>query len=259
MTAAATSTLTQAQARTWLERWDRQQEYYIPDREQRFDVVVDVVADVVHRDDPLVIDLGIGPGSLAHRLLDRIPGASIVGVDADPLLMRLGATARPDDRIRTVLADLRSAGWYDELGLERAPDAYVSSTALHWMDRGPLRDLIHVCRRNLTPGGVFVDADHLYESPERTSRLDLLGQALTQQRIERAGVLENEDWQGWWDAVEEAPELVGLVTERDGGLDHTITDRATAGDYLDFLGEAGFTDVGVVWQYGDDRVVVGLA
>lgn len=259
MTTEATSTPTQAQARAWLERWDRQQEYYIPDREERFGVVVDVVAEVVRRDDPLVVDLGIGPGSLAHRILDRLPGASIVGVDADPLLMRLGTIARADDRIRTVLADLRSPSWYDELGLGRSPDAYVSSTALHWMDRGPLCDLIHTCGRHLAPGGVFVDADHLYESPGRASRLDLLGMALTQQRIERAGVSKNEDWQHWWSAVEEAPELASLVTERDGGFDHTITDRATVGDYLDFLARAGFSDVGVVWQCGDDRVVVGLA
>lgn len=259
MTIAATSLPNQAQASSWLERWDRQQEFYIPDREQRFAVVVDALVETVRRPDPLIVDLGVGPGSLAHRFLDRIPQARIVGVDADPLLMQLGTIARPDSRISTVLTDLREPGWLDALGLDRVPDAYVSSTALHWMDRGPLRDLIHTCGRHIVPGGIFVDADHLYESPERTSRLDLLGKALTQQRIERAGVLEHEDWQRWWRAVEEAPELAGLVAERDGGFDHTITDRATLADHLDFLEEAGFTEAGVVWQYGDDRVVVGLA
>jgi len=34
---------TMQDARRWLERWDRQQENYIADREERFAVVADVV------------------------------------------------------------------------------------------------------------------------------------------------------------------------------------------------------------------------
>ncbi|MDN5745958.1 MAG: class I SAM-dependent methyltransferase [Nocardioidaceae bacterium] len=249
---------TRAEAEAWLERWDRQQEYYIPDREQRFAVLIDVVAEAVERPDPLVVDLGTGPGSLAHRLLEQIPQARVVGVDADPLLVRLGTLARPDERIRTVLADLREPGWYDALGLDRAPDAYVSSTALHWMDRTPLHDLIATCAKTIAPGGVFADADHLYEGRQPTA-LDELGKALTRRRIERTGVLAGETWQGWWAAVEGASELDDLVAERAGGFDHTVTDRPTVHDYLAFLTEGGFRSAGVVWQYGDDRVIAGLA
>ena len=259
MTPVTSTGPTHAQAAAWLERWDRQQEYYIPDREQRFEVVVDVVAEAVGRPDPLVVDLGIGPGSLARRLVEQIPGARVVGVDADPLLLRLGSLAHPDERIRTVLADLRDPGWYDALALDRAPDAYVSSTALHWMNRAPLRELIATCGKTVAPGGAFVDADHLYEGQERTDRLDELGKALTRRRIERTGVLAGETWQQWWAAVEDAPELAELVAERAGGFDHTITDRPTVRDYLAYLREGGFQTAGVVWQYGDDRVVAGLA
>lgn len=250
---------TRAQAENWLERWDRQQEYYIPDREQRFAVVIDVVAEVVERPDPLVVDLGVGPGSLARRLVEQIPGARVVGVDADPLLVALGASAHPDERIRWVLADLREPDWYDALGLDRAPDAYVSSTALHWMNREPLRTLLHQCGQNLAPGGAFVNADHLYDGADEPTRLDELGSALIQRRIERAGVLAAESWQEWWAAVEAAPELAALVAERDGGFDHTITDRPTREDYVTYLREAGFATAGTVWQYGDDRVIAGLA
>ena len=94
---------TQAQAQEWLDRWDRQQGHYMPDREERFDVVIDVVEEVIGRPDPLVVDLGIGPGSLAHRLIDRIPQARVVGVDADPLLLALGTIARPDERILSLI------------------------------------------------------------------------------------------------------------------------------------------------------------
>ena len=213
---------TQQQADAWLKRWDEQQEFYMPDREERFAALVDVLEEVLERPDPLVVDLGIGPGSLAHRLVDRIPGARVVGADADPLLLRLGEIARPDDRIRTVLTDLRSPDWLSDLDLDRTPDAYVSSTALHWMDREPLRALISVCGANVAAGGLFLDADHLYEL-DGGPRLDDLGRALTQRRKARVAVTRGddwapEDWAQWWDAVEAAPELAGLVAERAGGF-----------------------------------------
>ncbi|MGV9797064.1 class I SAM-dependent methyltransferase [Mycobacterium sp. NPDC003449] len=251
-------TLTTALAEQWLERWDRQQEYYMPDREERFDIVIDILEEVVARPDPLVVDLGIGPGSLAHRLVDRIPQAHVVGVDADPLLLGLGTTARPHPHIRTVLADLREPGWFDALGLDRAPDAYVSSTALHWMNRAPLKDLLRRCGANIAAGGVFVDADHLYEGTDGPE-LDRVARALTARRAERRGGRNGEDWAQWWAAVESAPELGELVRDRDGGFAHPVDDRPSVHDYLDFLRAGGFREAGILWQMGDDRVIAGIA
>jgi SAM-dependent methyltransferase len=249
------SAVDQARAAYWLERWDRQQESYIPDREARFAVLLDTLTTLVTRPDPLVVDLGVGPGSLAHRLLDRLPRARVVGVDADPLLMGLGAAARPDERIRLVQADLRDPEWYAALGLDRAPDAYVSSTALHWMDRQPVRELIATCADTLAPGGVFLDADHLYEGD---GGLDDLGRALTRLRGTATGTADGELWQPWWDAVAEAPELAGLVAAREAAaFEHVVVDKPTVHDYLAALRTNGFTTVGQVWQYGDDRVIVG--
>jgi len=47
----------------------------MPDREERFTALIDAVAETAGREDPLVIDLGCGPGSLAVRLLARLPAA----------------------------------------------------------------------------------------------------------------------------------------------------------------------------------------
>jgi SAM-dependent methyltransferase len=249
--------LTRERALYWLTRWDRQQEYYMPDREERFAVVVDVVEELTGRPDPLVVDLGIGPGSLAARLLERIPGATVVGVDADPLLRGLADRAYGSDRLRTVAADLRGDGWFEALGLERAPDAFVSTTALHWMDREPLRRLIARCGAELEPGGVLVDGDHLYEGATGT-RLDALTRRLTARGARRVGNDRDEDWEAWWHAVDAAPELAELVEERAGGFAHTVTDRPTVHDYLTFLRTGGFAEAGQVWQVGDDRIVVDI-
>jgi SAM-dependent methyltransferase len=52
-----------AAARNWIDRWDRQQEVYMPDREDRFTALIDAVEAGAGRPDPLVLDLGCGPGS----------------------------------------------------------------------------------------------------------------------------------------------------------------------------------------------------
>lgn len=252
-----TERLTPERAQYWLDRWDRQQEYYMPDREERFAVIGDVLDELIERPDPLIVDLGIGPGSLAHRLLRRKPAASIVGVDADPLLMGLAEVAYEDKRIRTVYADLREPDWYERLALDRTPDAFVSTTALHWMNREPLGALIATCARTLSAGGLFVDGDHLYEG-ETGQRLDALARSLTQRRFDRAGVRRSEDWAAWWQAVQAAPELTELLNARAGGFEHTVDDRASVHDYLSFLRQQGFAEAGTVWQVGDDRIIVGI-
>lgn len=251
------SGLDTARARYWIERWDHQQEHYIPDREQRFEVIGDVLHKLGDRDDLLIVDLGVGPGTLSQRLLDRFPEASVVGVDADPLLLGLADLAMRSARFRTVNTDLRRAGWLDALDLDRVPDAFVSTTALHWMNRDPLRDLIRTCAQALKPGGLFINGDHLYEGPAGT-KLDALGKALTARRAEQRGTTGAEDWAAWWDAVNRAPELAELVRLRDGGFEHTVHDRPTVHDYVGFARDAGFAEAGIVWQYGDDRVVVGI-
>lgn len=49
-------TLTADAAQYWLDRWDRQQEFYMPDREERFEVVIDIVEETVGERGPLVVD-----------------------------------------------------------------------------------------------------------------------------------------------------------------------------------------------------------
>src|SRR6202161_4342386 len=79
-----------AAARDWIGRWDRQQEVYMADREDRFTALIDAVEAGAVRPDPLVLDLGCGPGSLSVRLLARLPEATVVAVDADPVTLALG-------------------------------------------------------------------------------------------------------------------------------------------------------------------------
>lgn len=257
MTTTTTDHPTPDQARQWLQRWDDQQAIYFTDREERFEVICDVLEHTLTRPDPLIVDLGVGPGSLATRILHRIPQARVVGADMDPLLLGLARAAYGSERFRVQQVDLRSDDWPSALDLDRAPDAFVSTTALHWLERVPLRRLVSHAARLLAPGGVFVDGDHLYVTPDR-SGLDEVTRAVAERSAERLGRRQAEDWEQWWRAVREAPELAGLLVAREEtDLTHPIEDPPTVDDYLEALRDGGCTQVGQVWQVGDDRVVVG--
>src|SRR5580658_8709886 len=151
----------------WIERWDRQQEESLPDREDRFTALIDAVAEGTGRPDPLVLDIGCGPGSIGVRLLSRLPGATVIGIDADPVSLALGQAAYPDlPGLRFTDLDLRVPGWSARLGLAprgqggRAVDAAVSTTALHWLPEPDLRAMYAELATVLRPGGLLLDGDH---------------------------------------------------------------------------------------------------
>jgi SAM-dependent methyltransferase len=249
------------QARQWLDRWDRQQEHYMPDREERFQVVCDVVAAAVDRPDPVVVDLGAGPGSLSTRVLDRLPAAQVYAVDADPLLLGLARIAHADrPGLRIVEHDLRDAGWVTALGadLPTGVDAIVSTTALHWLTRDELMVLYRTCAGLLRPGGVLVDADHFDEQPN-SPRLRDLTREVAAARGARAGTDGNEDWAAWWDAAAGAAELAAFTSERGvRPIDHSVADAPTLVGHRALLRDAGFSEAGTVWQFGHDRVLVAV-
>lgn len=90
----------------WMHRYDQQQSTYLPDREQRFTVMLDVLETPLP--EPVVaLDLVCGPGSLSQHLLARFPQARSVAVDRDPILLLLGQHVLGDmqGRLRWVEAE----------------------------------------------------------------------------------------------------------------------------------------------------------
>jgi SAM-dependent methyltransferase len=245
----------QTVARQWVQRWDRQQETYMADREERFAVIADVVQSSAGRPDPLIVDLGCGPGSLSIRLLDRMPGAGVVGIDADPLLLGLAEAVYARPALRLVDHDLRKPGWPAALNLPRPADAAVSTTALHWLTRDELGNTYAEIARLLRPGGVLVNGDHLFDD---AGALKNLTRTVRERRAARVGAT-GEEWSAWWDAIADEPELAELVAERNArNYEHTADPGVTLDDHFQLLRSAGFTEVGTVWQSGDDRVLVAI-
>jgi SAM-dependent methyltransferase len=246
-------------AQRWVQRWDVQQERYVPDREERFRVVIDVVEWAVARAGdrggvPRIVDLGCGPGSLTGRLARAFPTAEIVGVDVDPLLLGLAASTSGGGRV--VRADLTRPDWPDAIGLDAPWDAAVSSTALHWLDPDALARLYATVAGRLRAGGVFVDADNrALDEPVITD----LARHVRAARAGRVGVTENEDWRSWWDGVLADPDLAPLAAARaEAAMAHSAENTLTVGEQEAMLRSAGFSAVAPVWQCGDDHVLVGV-
>jgi SAM-dependent methyltransferase len=265
----ALSTTTAAR---WVERWERQQQRYAVDREERFTVVADVVEHVTaHTPQPQVVDLGCGPGSLAVRLARRMPDARIVAVDMDPVLLELARSLGPGAMcgtareaaapalppvVRYVDAVIGAEGWTAALGLEGPLDAAVSTTALHYLPDAALRRVYGDLAGILRPGAVLVNADHLLQEDAAD-----IAAHVGRRRAGRQRAFAHEDWESWWAAAERDPELVDLFEERRrrpapkgvGG-----TNELTAARHAELLREAGFRQVGCVWQVGNSCVLVAV-
>ncbi|RSM90783.1 methyltransferase domain-containing protein [Kibdelosporangium aridum] len=242
-------------AEAWLRRWDAQQERYVADREERFTVLCDIVETAVQDvAGPVIIDLGCGPGSLAARLCDRLPHATITGIDSDPLL--LGLARAHYTGITWVDADLSAREWLAEV--PPVIHAAVSTTALHWLDNDQLAALYRTLSGLMAPGGVFINGDHIKVGDER---LDKLAEVIRHRRAARVGVQDNEDWTAWWDAANSSPELSALVqarTERKLKTASHNENTLTITGQADALRAAGFDHVAPLWQVGDDHVLVAI-
>lgn len=265
-----TDQLTTTDWRRLLHDWDRQQSGYLRHREERFTAALDALEELVG--DRLaaggtVLDLACGPGSFGARVLERFPAAHVVAVDMDPVLVAVGAAALgdADGRLQWVDADLRDPAWPQRLPVTQV-DAVVSSTALHWLSAAQLAATYRRVAALLPAGGVLANADNMAHDPDQVV-LTRLSEAAERRRAEQAfGADGVPDWDAWWAAALAAPELTGAVAERErrnaaerGPDDHAPGTRLTGLRMHEAaLAEAGFTEVGTIWQDHDDRVLLAV-
>ncbi|HEY1388047.1 MAG TPA: class I SAM-dependent methyltransferase [Ktedonobacterales bacterium] len=280
----------------WIVRWDAMQTAYLPFREERFSIMLDVVAEIIG-DQFVALDLACGPGAISQRLLARFPQAQSIAVDYDPALLALGrgALGNMEGRLRWVEADLRDPNWITQLG-ETQVDAVLSTTALHWLDAGPLTRLYGQLGALVRPGGIVLNGDHMSYPPHLPTFRKLAEAYVTRRRAqvfgEQNGSAQEEDWRAWWAAFAREPGVESLVVERerrfasvsetrhgtnglaeptkDGSEPSTLTDtteKATqfverespiAEVHEAALRDAGFQEVGVIWRNLDDGILLAV-
>jgi ubiquinone/menaquinone biosynthesis C-methylase UbiE len=249
--------------KSWQQRWDVQQETYMPDREERFERMLDVV-EVAGPPAPRILDLAGGTGSISLRALARFPSASSVIVDVDPALLAIAeGSFAGDRRVQVCRADLAAPSWIEQLGEPpESFDAVLTATALHWLTPERVAQLYRECGRLLRSGGVLENADHMAD--EGLGRLSDEFAALRE--VRRAKVRAESgapDWDGWWAALGEEPSMQDLVEARhrrfakSDGRSHTHS-NGTSGWHVQALVSAGFGQVGLAWRGLDDALVMGV-
>lgn len=243
-------------AASWLHRWDRQQAGYVPDREQSFALMLDVLERLGATPGRL-LDLACGPGSLSDRTLTRFPDAEVFGLDLDPVMLELGRRIL-GDRVQWIEADLRAPEWIEQLSTTQF-DAVVSATALHWLDAEHLPHVAEGLATLLRPGGVFIDFDTLLADPA-APRLAALTKDLGQALQDKSTDAEDfEDFYTWWESLAAEPELRELFTERDrrfGPRRHGA--GTTLIEWERTLWAAGFAEIATLTQVMDRRLLVAI-
>ncbi|MFF4756006.1 class I SAM-dependent methyltransferase [Streptomyces sp. NPDC002514] len=202
---------TGADWRAWQESWDRQQEWYMPDREERFTIMLDMVESCVGTA-PRVLDLACGTGSITARLLKRFPQAVSTGVDLDPALLAIAeGTFAGDARVSLVTADLKDPQWPALLPYD-SYDAVLTATALHWLHSDPLAALYGRVADLVRDGGVFMNADHMID--DTTPRINAAERAQRHARMDQAKNAGALDWAEWWQLAANDPVLAGPTARR---------------------------------------------
>jgi SAM-dependent methyltransferase len=240
----------------WLASWDQQQERLLPDREERFAAMLDLV-EAVLGSPAAILDLAGGPGSITMRLRRRFPDASLTLVDVDPSLLAIATGVLGDDRrVRIVRVDLAEAGW--AASLPSSYDAVLTANSLHWLEEPALRRLYGDLARLIRAGGLFCNADPM--PPEGIDTiLGALDRYQHQTHSHHPG--DELDWEGWWQKAAADPVLAPLVEQRNrrfGGESHPPDFTPPIRWHEEALRAAGFREAGCVWRHGEGAIVAAL-
>ncbi|MFI2759312.1 class I SAM-dependent methyltransferase [Streptomyces echinatus] len=240
----------------WQESWDRQQEWYMPDREERLGIMLDMVEALVGTA-PRVLDLACGTGSITARLLRRLPGATSTGVDLDPALLAIAhGTFEGDDRVSLVTADLTDPDWPARLPYD-SYDAVLTATALHWLHTEPLAALYGQVAELVRDGGVFMNADHMID--ESTPRINAAERAQRHARMEQAKHEGALDWSEWWQLAAQDPVLAEPTARRfEIYGEHADGDTPSARWHARTLLARGFAEARTVWASPSDALVLAV-
>ena len=243
--------------RQLLASWDAQQELYRPDRELGLRAICRLVAQAHITGTPRVLDLACGCGSVTARLLDAVPSADVVGIDRDPVLLRIAQEIWADDpRVVFENVDLREAGWRERLG-GRQFDAVVTAASMHWFEPDDLSALYRVITSTLAPGGLFANLDWIpiAQAPALQRLCD--GSMRTWQRqVAPQDGGSQSPWREWWTLVLADPDLAAEAAARSSiGLSQPAEFFGDEDWHRSALSAAGFAEVGVIWRSLSSAVI----
>ena len=244
--------------RQLLATWDAQQDLYRPDREHALEAMTDFLASAFPVDGLRVLDLACGCGAVTARILEAVPSARVVGIDRDPVLLRIAREIwAGDPRVTFEQADLRNDGWRERLGVGKF-DAVVTAASLHWFEPDDVSRVYREIATSLRPGGLFANLDWIpiAGAPELERVSDAYGRDRERRLTpEREGQLS--PWSEWWAQTLADPDLAAEAKERSAmDVPRSAEHFADEEWHRSELIAAGFAEAGVIWRSFSSAVMV---
>lgn len=243
--------------RQLLVSWDTQQELYRPDRELALRAMCALVATAHPGGTPRVLDLACGCGSVTARLLDTLPSAHVVGIDRDPVLLRIAQEIwASDPRVVVEQADLRETGWQQRYGAAQF-DAVLTAASLHWFEPEDLAALYRALASILPPGGLFANLDWIpIARAPALQRLCDASMGDWQRQVATQRAANPSPWREWWAFVLADADLAAEAAARDAmALPQPAEFFADEDWHRSALTAAGFAEVGVIWRSLSSAVI----
>jgi SAM-dependent methyltransferase len=142
-------------ARDWAARFDP-----TPERLRLFEMIIGQLK--THAlPEPHIVELGIGPGYLAARILDAIPGLTYQGIDFSRPMLEMAAARleKHSQRLSFTQANLVGDSWEEWV---KPPGAIVSSWTLHDLGSEANTSTVYRCCKSMLPsGGIMLNGDFI--------------------------------------------------------------------------------------------------
>jgi SAM-dependent methyltransferase len=223
-----------------LAAWDAMSTRYLPGRAELVDALVDEMRTAGAT---TVVDVGCGPATLLHRLLDADPGVVAVGIDDDPFLVELARRhlSSAGDRAHVVHGAL-DRGWAERMATPATVDAAVAMLVLHYFPADEWPGVLTEIRGLLHPQGLL---------------------AIVEVEADDGGMAtvaapDAPTWDEWWDRARrvEDPALRDALARRDARpATSSAEHHPSLAELRELLTGCGFVDIRTLHRHGRAYVV----
>lgn len=218
---------------------------HVPMRDEIGETILDLIP--ADADEPFrAVELGVGAGWLSEALLRRFPAAQALGLDGSPAMLReTAARLQPfAGRFELRTFRLEDRSWLDGLG--RAVRCFVSSLVVHHLDATGKQTLYRDLYEHLRDGGAVLIADLVAPCSERERRY-------MAQRWDAEVQRQSLAFTGALDVYRQFVADQSNVYEYPDPMDMP----STIPEHLQWLAEAGFSGVDVVWARAGHAIYGG--